>query len=356
MAPHEHAPADAWADHVLEVVTTGMESLAIHLGDRLGWYRALAADGPLTARALADATGTHERYAREWLAHQAAAGMVTVTATPAGPVHALPTGAAEALTDPRSLAYAAPAARLLAAAAAQMPALLEAYRTGGGVTWDALGDDARWAQADGNRPWFESRLAPALAEVPELHAVLSRADARIADVACGAGWSTLALARAYPDARVTGVDVDAPSIAHARERAEEAGLADRVDFVLVDGGSLAGGYDAAFIIEALHDMPRPVEVLDAVRQAVRVDGAVVVVDERVEESPAPPGDPFERLMYGYSLLVCLPDSMANDTTAATGTVMRPGVLRGYAADAGYSEVTVLPIEAFPQFRFYRLHH
>ncbi|WP_062517232.1 class I SAM-dependent methyltransferase [Demequina gelatinilytica] len=356
MSPHAHASADEWAEHVLTAALGAMDTLAIHLGDRLGWYRKLASDGPMTPEALADRTGTHPRYAREWLAHQAAAGFVVEAEIDCEAVYSLPPGAAEALTDGGSLAYVAPIARILAAAATQMPALLEAYRTGGGVSWAQLGDDARWAQGDVNRPWFETMLAPALASVPDLHAVLSRPGARIADIACGAGWSAIALARAYPTAKVTAVDVDGPSIDRAREHVRAAGLQDRVTLLHSDGGALAGGFDAAFVFEALHDMPQPVEVLAAIRDAVQDDGAVIIMDEGVADHPPAPGDTVERLMYGYSVLICLPDSMASTPTAATGTVMRAPVLREYAAQAGFSEVEVLPIEDFAFFRFYRLRH
>ncbi|WP_062292497.1 class I SAM-dependent methyltransferase [Demequina phytophila] len=356
MSPHAQADADSWAEHVLGAAIGAMDTLAIHLGDRLGWYRALATGGPHTPESLAAATGTHARYAREWLEHQAVSGMVVASEIDCERSYSLPPGAAEALTDGTSLAYVAPLARMVAAAGVQMPALVDAYRSGGGVSWADLGDDARWAQADVNRPWFETMLAPALAAVPDLDVILSRPGARIADVACGAGWSALALARAYPTARVTGVDVDEPSILRARANAIEAGVADRVEFLHADAGALEGSYDAAFVLEALHDMPRPVEVLDAIRRAVRPDGAVVVMDEAVAESPAEPGDMVERLMYGYSILVCLPDSMSAQPSVATGTVMRPGILRGYAEDAGFARVSVLPIEDFAFFRFYRLHH
>lgn len=148
-----------------------------------------------------------------------------------------------------------------------MPALLDAYRTGRGVSRDQLGDDARWSQADMNRPWFEQMLGEAIEGVPEIHGVLEREDARIVDVACGAGWSTIALAHAYPGATIVGVDIDVPSIEMARENAAEAGVAGRVEFVAADSAALterfAGAFDGAFIFEALHDMPRPVEVLEA---------------------------------------------------------------------------------------------
>ncbi|MDN4491205.1 methyltransferase domain-containing protein [Demequina sp. SYSU T00068] len=357
-SPHASAPADAWAEHVFSAALGAIDILAIHLGDRLGWYRALASDGPLTADDLARLTGTHPRYAREWLEQQATSGLIV--AIDDGPMRfALPAGAAEALTDTRSLAYIAPLARMLAGAAAQMPALLDAYRTGRGVSWEQLGDDARWSQADMNRPWFEQMLGEAIEGVPEIHDVLEREDARIVDVACGAGWSTIALAHAYPGATIVGVDIDAPSIEMARVNAAEAGVAGRVEFVAMDSAELTENYrasfDGTFIFEALHDMPRPVEVLDAIRACVKSDGVVVVMDEGVGDAPVSVGDEVERLMYGFSLFVCLPDGMSSQPSAGTGTVMRPSVLASYAREAGFSSVSVLPIDGFSFFRFYRLH-
>ncbi len=355
MSPQPHAPANDWAEHVFAAALGGIDMLAIHLGDRLGWYRALADGGALTADELAQRTETSPRYAREWLEQQATSGFLEA-ATDAVPMRfSLPKGAAEALTDERSLAYIAPLARMLAAAAVQMPALIDAYRTGRGVSWEQLGDDARWSQGEMNRPWFESALADAIASVPDVHDILARPGATIADVGCGVGWSSIALAHAYPDATITGIDVDGPSIAAARSNAAGAGVGDRVNFRVADAGELDGDFDGAFLFEVLHDMPRPVEVLGAVRDAVKPDGVVVVMDEGVGVGPLAVGDEVERLMYGFSLFVCLPDGMSSQPSAATGTVMRPSTLTGYAKEAGFADVSVLPIDDFSFFRFYRLH-
>lgn len=192
--------------------------------------------------------------------------------------------------------------------------------------------------------------------MPELDAVLGRPSARILDVGCGGGWSTLALARAYPDATVVGLDIDAPSIEAARSAAGEAGLTDRVEFVLSEGEALPASepYDAAFAFECLHDMPRPVEVLASLRSAVRPDGAVVIMDEAVADEFAAPGTEVDQCMYGFSLFICLPDGLASTPSVGTGTVMRRPVLTDYALKAGFDDVTVLPIEDFGFFRFYRL--
>ncbi|MGI5216974.1 class I SAM-dependent methyltransferase [Nocardia sp. CA-290969] len=353
----DRASATAVADRVFHAVLGAVDMLAIFVGDRLGWYRSLADDGPATATQLAERTATHPRYAREWLEQQAVTGLLTVHRDGSADerVFAIPAGTAEVLTDENSLDYLAPFSRLFGATGPVLPKLLEAYRTGGGVSWDDLGDDAREAQADGNRPWYEHRLADALNGVPEVASVLRAEGARILDVGCGGGWSAIALARAYPAARVQGVDIDAPSVRMALANAAAAGVADRTDFVVADAGQLAaGGFDIAFAFECVHDMPRPVEVLASVRRALRPGGMMVVMDEAVAPEFAPGGDELERLMYGFSLFVCLPDGMSSPPSVGTGTVMRPATLRGYALEAGFPEFDVLPIEDFGFWRFYRL--
>ena len=350
---------DEFGERVFASALGMVEILSIHLGDELGWYAALAAS-PSTARQLAATTSTQERYAREWLEQQAVCGILVTdpSASADDRVYALTPAAREPLTDSSSLAYMAAVARALTAAAVQMPALLAAYRNGGGVSWDQLGDNMRTAQAAMNRPWFEQELGTALAGVAEVHDELSRPGARIADVGSGFGWSTIALAKAYPEARLDGFDVDAPSIEAARRNAAEAGVDDRVTFHLAGGNSMQaqGPFDAAFAFECIHDMPQPIGVLEAMRSAVKADGLVMVMDEAVAHDFTAPGDDLERIMYGFSLLVCLPDGMSSQPSVGTGTVMRPSILEGYARDAGFSGLEVLPIEEFSFFRFYRLHH
>lgn len=356
MDADRNTPAAA-AERVLQAALGTVDLLSIFVGDRLGWYRSLAHEGPATAAQLADRTATHPRYAREWLEQQAVTGLLTVHREGAAEerVFALPDAVAEVLTDEHSLNYLAPFARLFGATGPALPHLLDAYRTGGGVSWDQLGDNAREGQADGNRPWYEHRLADALAGVPALDALLRAPDARILDIGCGAGWSAVALARAYPRARVHGVDIDAPSVRMARRNAGAAGVTQRCEFTVADAAGLPeAGFDIAFAFECVHDMPRPVEVLAAVRRALAPGAPLVVMDEAVAEEFMPDGDELERLMYGFSLFVCLPDGMSSPPSAGTGTVMRQRTLRDYAVAAGFSSVEVLPIEDFGFWRFYRI--
>lgn len=344
-------PAAALSERLFAAAVGSFDLAGVYLGDRLGYYRRLADDGPATAGELAERTGTDERYAQEWLEQQAVSGILAVDD---GRFH-LPDGHAGVLVDPESLDLVAPLARMVAAAIGRLPELVDAYRTGAGLGWERYGEDMREGQSAFNRPAFTHLLTGEwLPAVPDLHERLRRSpSARVADIGCGEGWSTIALARAYPEARFIGIDLDEPSIEAAREHARRAGIDDRVEFRHADAAALDGELDAAIIIEAVHDMANPVPVLAAVRQALRPEGSLLVVDERVAERFSAPGDEIERFMYGWSITTCLPDGRSRQPSVATGTVMRPETLRRYATEAGFAMVEVLPIEN-DFFRFYRL--
>lgn len=356
--PPRSAPpdtVDAFAQRVLDATLGAIDLMSIYLGDRLGWYRSLAADGPATAQELASRTGTHPRYAREWLEQQAVTGLLTVDGDEPACFALTPAGA-EVLTDETSLNFMAPLPRMLSSAAMQLPALLEAYRTGGGVGWAQYGDDARESQSDVNRPWFEQMLPGALRSVAEVDALLRVPGAAIADIGCGGGWSTIALARTYPEASLHGFDIDAATVELARTNvAAYSDVAQRITITEADASGLPeGAFQAVFAFECIHDMPQPVEVLAAARRSLVPGGMVIVMDEAVADEFTAPGDDVERLMYGYSLTVCLPDGMSHRPSVGTGTVMRPATLRRYGQEAGLTRMDVLPIEDFSFFRFYRL--
>ncbi len=355
-------PADeALVERIFGAVLATLDVQSLYFGDRLGYYRALAGAGALTSDELAARCGTAERYTREWLEQQAVTGILTAEDDPAAPGDArrrrftLPADSVEVLTDELSPNHVVPLARFVVGAGKQVEALLTAHRTGGGVSWEQLGADAREAQAAANRPLFLGALGREhLPSVPEVDAAL-RAGGRVADVGCGEGWSSIGIALAYPDTVVHGYDVDTPSIEAARRNAVEAGVADRVRFTVADAATVEepAGYDVVTAFECIHDLAQPVGVLAAMRRLAGPDGYVLVMDERVAETFAAPGDEIERLMYGYSLMCCLADGMSAQPSAATGTVMRPGTLRGYAREAGFADIEVLDV-ADDFFRFYRL--
>lgn len=339
----------------------GMNDLhMVYIGDRLGLYGALADLGSATPEELAAATGTHERYVREWLEQQAVTGILEAKSADleSGPRrYRLPEGHDEVLTERDSLNYLAPFARMMTGIVRPLPEVLEAFRTGGGVPYARYDADFCEGQGAMNRVQFINLLGSEwLPSVPDIHArLMADPPARVADVACGTGWSSIALANAYPGIRVDGLDLDEYSIELAKRNLAEAGLEERVSFEARDAASheLSGVYDLVTVFEALHDMPRPVEVLSAIRGLLGEGGSAIVADERVAGEFEAPGDDVERLMYGWSVLHCLPVGMSEQPSVATGTVMRTETVRGYAEDAGFSSVEVLPIEN-DFWRFYRL--
>src|SRR5687768_3861623 len=275
--------ADALTERLFSSAVATFDLVGVYLGDRLGWYRSLATEGPATADELATLTSTDARYALEWLEQQAVGGILEVDAAHR---FSLPEEHAAVLVDPTSLNLMAPMTRMMTAAVGQLPKLVEAYRTGQGIGWEAYGADMREGQSSFNRPAFTHLLgAEWLPSVTDVHErLLADPPARIADVACGEGWSTIAIAKAYPKARVVGIDLDAPSIEAARRHAAEIGLGDAIEFRNADAAGLGGPFDMAIIIEAVHDMSNPVLVLRAVREALVDGGSLVVVDERVAET------------------------------------------------------------------------
>jgi len=342
-----------------------LDLYVVYLGERLGLYRALAEDGPATSAELAERTGTAERYVREWLEHQAVAGFIDVavvtgdegaasTRRPVERRYALPADHLAVLVDRDSLTFSADKAIDVVRAARRLPELVGAFRTGGGIPplpWEPEG------RVDFNRPRFVNLLGRAwLPSIPEVDRRLtSDPPARVADVACGTGWSSIAMARAYPRITVDGFDLDDAAIEQATRNAHQEGVADRVNFRAADAADpgFSGRYDLATIFEALHDMSRPVEALRASRSLLDQGGWVLVADELVGEDFSIEAGDRERYVYAWSVVSCLPDAMGDPDTAATGAVMRPSTLRAYALEAGFRDVAVLPIET-EFWRFYRL--
>jgi 2-polyprenyl-3-methyl-5-hydroxy-6-metoxy-1,4-benzoquinol methylase len=338
-----------------------LELLTIELGMRLGLYESLA-EGPATPPELAKRAGIDARYAREWLEQQATSGIVEVDADPVKDgdaddrVFSLPIAVQACLLDPESLAYVAPMATLAAAAPSVLAEVVNAYRTGGGLTFGEYGEGIREFQAAANRPQFVNLLASTwLPAMPDVVERLGAGEARVADVACGAGWSSIALARSYPKVLVDGYDLDEASIVDARRNADAEGLDDRLRFEVRNAADApAKTYDLVCCFEALHDMARPVEALQAMRAMLAPGGTVFIVDERAADEMTPDDpDPMQRLMYAASVLHCLLVGRSEAHAVGTGTLMRTATLERYASDAGFRSVEVLPIE-HDMFRFYRL--
>ena len=258
------------AERIFMSTLGAAEMVSVHLCEQLGVYQFLHDHGPATEADVAKACGIAQRYAREFLEQQAVAGFLTTDDAdlPAEERrYELPREHVPVLMDKHHVLHAAPFPRLFTAAALQVPALLEAYRTGGGVPWSAYGEWMRTAQAEANRPLFLGPLGTEM--LPTLSDVHQRLTdgGTVADIGCGDGWSSIGIARAYPQTRVDGYDVDAASIDAARRNAKEYGVDDRVTFALVDGASVQTDkrYDLVTFFECVHDMPDPVSVLAGAR-------------------------------------------------------------------------------------------
>jgi SAM-dependent methyltransferase len=352
------ARTDALVERIFDASIGALEIASIHIGDRLGYYRALHKEGPATPAELAAATGTVERYAREWLEQQAVAGFLSVAdpdAEPGARRYGLPAPHRAVFIDEEDLNYLSPLARLAVGVVLPMQELLAAYRTGGGVAYEAYGADVREGVAALNRPQFVNLLPDWLASIPQVDARLrAQPPARVGDLACGSAWSSIAIAHAYPEATVDAIDVDAQSIEDARANVAAAGLTERVRPLVHDASHpLPGRYDLITIFEALHDMSHPVEALRAARASLAEGGSVVIADERVAERFTAPGDEMERFNYGWSILHCLTVGMLDDDSAGTGTAIRADTVRAYAAAAGFGALDVLPI-GHDFWRFYWL--
>src|SRR5215470_10703379 len=261
-------PADAaaaLAERLFRDMVGALELYTVYLGERLGLYQTLDSGGPATSSELAARTGTAERYIREWLEHHAASGLLEVDNPSAGAAsrqYRLPPDHTPVLADPDDVRYRAFNGVEIVRAGRFLPQLVEAFHTGDApppLPWAPEG------RADYNRATYLNLLGtqwlPAIADVDDR---LSREPpARVADLACGFGWSSIAMTRAYPLIRVEGYDLDPDVIAAARRNAEQAGLSGRVSFAATDasGPGMPGRFDLVTIFEALHDMSRPVDVL-----------------------------------------------------------------------------------------------
>jgi protein-L-isoaspartate O-methyltransferase len=355
------AQRDAFAQRLGQALQSTMELFTIYLGDRLGLYQALAA-GPLTSLQLSEQTGTHERYVREWLEQQTVSGiLVTAGVDEATGTYryVLPPGHREALTDPESPAFVAAIAQAVAGVVRPIEAVLDAFRTGGGVPFAAYGTDCVEGMARLNRAGALQRLATI--QLPQIAAVHTRLQvdppARIAEIGCGAGWSSIAIARAYPTVQIDAFEIDPLSVTLARANVAEAGLADRVAIHERDVriGPQNGTYDLVMAINCIHDMGDPVAMLRAMRELAGGLGVVIDAEPGVGETFTGAGNEDEAFIYAGSVLHCLPVGMAEQPSVATGMAMRPSTLRAYAQEAGFNDIERLPVDdPMSRLAFYRL--
>ena len=322
-----------------------MVSLMIHLGDRLGLYRAMADMGPTTAAGLAAATGLQERWLLEWLRSQAAACLID---TADGETFELGREAVAVLADnDASLAFAAGAFQGGIAPPDVVDRLAGAFRSGTGLSYDDLGPAAAHAVERMTEPWTRLALVPLI--LPALDGVVDRltTGARVADVGCGSGVAVFTLAAAFPASRFEGFDPSRHAIDRARARLAEKGLPN-VDFRAAAAEDLPrdGRYDFIVTLDCIHDMPRPAEAIAAIRRTIRPDGTWLIKDIRSGTTWRDNiGNPMLALMYGMSVSCCLSSALSEPGGAGLGTLgFHPELAGRMCREAGFSRFTVHDFE------------
>jgi SAM-dependent methyltransferase len=345
----------SYARDVFGAMQGAVTSAMVFLGDHLGLYRALAAGGPSTSAELAGRSGLDERWVREWLRQQGAAGLLEWDAaerfwlSPEGRV---------VLADEDHPAFGAGLFSQLPRTMGLLDQLPEAFRTGRGLPYDAMGPGGALGVERGFGPWYRSFLVPLA--IPRLDGVAARllAGGRVADVGCGGGVALLTLAEAFPASEFHGFEISEHALARAERNRSEAGAANvtfhdaRRDPLPADAS-----FDLCLTFDCLHDMTRPGEVMAAIRRALREDGVWLVADIKAHSSFPENAEqnPMCALMYGFSVLTCMSSGLSEPGGAGLGTLGFPEALaREMTAEAGFTRFRSLdfghPVNSFYEVR------
>jgi SAM-dependent methyltransferase len=307
------------------------------MGDKLGLYKAMAGAGPMSSEELAEKTGVAERSIREWLRNQAAGGYVAYDGDT--DTYTLPDEQALALADEDSPFYILGAYDLIASLYADEDRITEAFRSGKGMGWHE--HDHRLFRGTERffRPGYKGNL---VAEwIPALDGVQEKLErgAKVADVGCGHGASTILMAEAFPNSEFWGFDYHDASIARARELAEEAGVADRIEFAVAAAKDFPGeGYDLVCVFDCLHDMGDPVGASAHVRDTLAEDGTWMIVEPFAGDTVEDNLNPVGRVFYGASTVICTPASLSQEVGLALGAQAGEARLSEVIKEGGFSEV------------------
>ncbi len=311
-------------------VHTGM----VVIGEKLGLYKALAT-GPMTSAELAAKTQTDERYLREWLSSQAAGGYVTYDEK--SHQFSLTEEQAFTLANDDSPAYLPGAFQLALGALGAVPRIAESFRSGAGMGWHEHDDGVFHGCEKFFRPGYAANLVSSW--IPVLHDVKSKleAGARVADVGCGKGASTILMAKAFPNSKFFGFDYHDKSIEGARESAKREGVSDRVTFEVAKAKEFPGrDYDFVAVFDCLHDMGDPVGAAKHVHQSLRKDGTWMIVEPFANDELKDNLNPVGRVYYSFSTLLCTPCSRSQEVGLCLGAQSGEARIRQVISSAGFS--------------------
>jgi len=346
---------EKFTDRIMADVNAAMSCLNLYIGHRLNLFKALQLLGNTNAKELAEYSHTNERYTREWLECMAAGAYIDHD--PETGKFSIPPEHVLALTRQDNSNYMAAFLCWIPSLAGVVKPVIEAFKTGEGVPYEAYGEDGLEAIGQGNKPMFINDYVSCW--IPAMQEMKERLDAgaRVADIGCGYGWSSISLAKGFPKVKVDGYDNDRASIEQARKNARNEGVNGQLTFhdMAVENIPMNGKYDLITAFECLHDMAYPETALKKMKDMLSEDGAVLISEEAVGDNLEENKNFLGHMMYNFSVLHCLPQSMVFPDSAAIGTVMNPSRLKELAVEAGFSSFKVLPVEN-DFWRFYQLKH
>ena len=331
----DQSKLEAFQGKMLGDMGAAVSAALVILGDQLGLYKAMADGGPTTSLKLAAATGTTERYVREWLAAQAASGYVEYD--PVKAEFSLTPEQAMVFADEGGPAFMAGGFEVLAAMFRDEPKVAAVFKSGKGLGWHEHDVCLFRGTERFFRPGYNAHLTTEW--IPALDGMEGKlkSGARVADVGCGHGASTVLMAKTYPNSKFYGFDYHGPSIERAREAAKEAGVEDRVTFEVASAKDFNGGaYDMIAIFDALHDMGDPVGAAKHIRESLAPDGSWLLVEPFANDDLADNLNPCGRIFYSASTMICPPASLSQAVGMGLGAQAGEKRLRQVAEDAGFT--------------------
>jgi len=346
---------EKFTDRILTDINSGMSCLNLYIGHRLGLFESMKKLGNHTPEQLSRETNTNLRYITEWLECMAAGEYIEHD--PLANSYSIPPEHALALIEQDDPNYMAAFICWIPSLASVINPLIDAFRSGKGIPYEDYGQDGLEAIGHGNKPMFINDLVSKwIPAIPNMKENLEKG-AKVADMGCGIGWSSISLAKGFQDVTVEGFDSDIASIDEARAHAEKEGVSGRVKFhaLPVEKIPMNGKFDLITAFECIHDMAYPAEALAKMKDMLSDNGTVIISEEAVGDSLEENKNFFGHLMYNFSVLHCVPQSMAFPNSAAIGTVMKPSTMKKLSERAGFTSFEILPIEN-PFWRFYQLKH
>lgn len=331
----DEAKLEAFLGKVVTDTAAAWSAPLVLVGDRLGLYQAMASSSPVTSQDLAARTGLHERYVREWLLNQTASGYIEYD--PTSESYTLPPEHAMALTDTTSPAYVGGLFYIVEAGLKAQERIAQAFRTGDGLAWGDQAPELYPATERLFRPGYAANLVESW--IPALDGVQERlqAGAKVADVGCGYGASTILMAQAFPNSRFFGFDPHGPSIEAARHSAEKAGVSDRTTFEVASAQDFPGtDYDLIAFFDCLHDMGDPIGAIAHTAQTLAPEGTMLMVEPMAAETIEGSVNPVARLYSAGSIFLCTPNAIATGDVAL-GNQVPEQQLREIVVTGGLSQ-------------------